>query len=91
MKEKIKRIALDEGAASVGVASVERLGDLPSMSTDYLLPGAKSIISLMSPLDGDIIHRYLGKEDRAAARREFEQALELDAFHIGAGNRLGEM
>jgi len=34
---------------------------------------------------------YLGKDEQAAARREFEKALELDAFHSGAGNRLAEM
>ncbi len=33
----------------------------------------------------------LGKQDRAAARREFEKALELDTYHSGAGNQLAQM
>ncbi len=63
MKEKIKRVALDEGAAAAGVASFERLGGLPSMVPHYLLPGTRSIISLALPLDGTVIRRYLGKEN----------------------------
>ena len=34
---------------------------------------------------------YLGKGKRSAAADEFEKALELDAFHPGAGNQLSWM
>lgn len=64
MEEKLKKLALDAGAGTVGISSVDRLGDLPSMNPTYLLSGARSIISVMVPLDDAIIHRYLAKEDR---------------------------
>lgn len=64
MKEHIKRLAMDEGAAAAGVSSTDRLNpDVPSMDPTYLLPSAKSIVSVMLPLDGDIIRRYLGKQN----------------------------
>ena len=33
------------------------------MDPNYVLPGSRSLISLMIPLDGDLIRRYLGKQD----------------------------
>ncbi len=69
MKEKIKKMALDEGAAAVGVASADRLAGVASMDPGYILPGAGSIISLMLPLDGDIIRRYLAKEDHPGLQK----------------------
>ena len=69
MKAKIKRMALKAGAAGVGVAATDRLGGKPSMDPNYLLPGARSIISLMIPYDGETIRRYLGKEDHAGLQR----------------------
>lgn len=64
MENRIKDIARKAGAAGVGISSTERLDStVPSMDPSYVLPGAKSVISLMMPLDGDIIRRYLGKED----------------------------
>ena len=64
MKKKIKRLAMEEGAADVGVASQDRFSSgLPSMDATYLLPTARAIISVMLPLDGELIRRYLAKED----------------------------
>jgi len=63
MKERIRILAKEAGAAGVGMASVERLNGLASMDPAYLLPGAGSIISVMLPYDGDTVRRYLGKED----------------------------
>lgn len=82
MKRELKRLALDEGAAAVGVASADRLGGLPSMDPEYLLPGARSIVSLMLPLDGGIVRRYLTKEDHdALERHEVDRYREL--YRIG--------
>ncbi|UCD83338.1 MAG: hypothetical protein JSU92_08405 [Deltaproteobacteria bacterium] len=63
LEQAIKKLALDSGAAAVGVAGPERLTGPPSLAPTYLMPGARSIVSLMLPLDGDILSRYLGKED----------------------------
>jgi epoxyqueuosine reductase len=64
MENEIKRIARQAGAASVGISSTERLqSGVPSMDPTYVLPSARSIVSVMLPLDGDIIRRYLGKVD----------------------------
>lgn len=60
----VKELARSSGAAAVGIASVDRLTDKPSMDAGYLLPGARSIISIMLPLDDRIIRDYLGKKDR---------------------------
>ncbi len=64
MKEQIKRLALDAGAADVGIASIDRFtGGVPSMDATYALPSARSIISVMYPLDKKLIRKYLGKVD----------------------------
>jgi len=82
MKKEVKRLALDEGAAAVGVASADRLGSVPSMDPDYLLPGASSIVSLMLPLKGDIIERYLRKEDHDSLQRH-EEEVYRELYRIG--------
>ena len=64
MKRELKKLAMESGAAAVGVCSVKRLGDLPSMDPTYVLPQARSIISIMLPLDNAVIREYLAKEDR---------------------------
>ena len=82
MKQELKRLALDEGAAAAGVAAADRLWSLPSMDPGYLLPGARSIVSLMLPLDGDLVRRYLTKEDHdSLERHEVERYREL--YRIG--------
>ena len=69
MKERLKHLAKDEGAAAVGVASAERLAGMASMDPNYVLQGARSIVSLMLPLDGNIIRRYLAKEDHPGLQK----------------------
>ena len=82
MKREIKRLALNEGAAAVGVASADRLGSVASMDPNYILPGARSIVSLMLPLRGDLVHRYLSKEDHdALEHHEVETYREL--YRVG--------
>ena len=70
MEEEIKRIAHLAGAAAVGISSTDRLqGGFPSMDPTYVLPSARSIVSVMLPLDGDIIRRYLGKLDHDSLQK----------------------
>jgi len=68
LEQAIKDLALDRGAAAVGIAGGDRLKGPASMDPTYLLPGAKSIVSMMIPLDGGVIERYLGKEDHPAVQ-----------------------
>ncbi len=82
MKRELKRLALDEGAAAVGTASADRLGGLPSMDPNYLLTGARSIVSIMLPLDPEILRRYLSKEDRDSLESH-EVEVYRDLYRIG--------
>ncbi len=80
--QELKKIALAEGAAAVGTASVDRLTDKPSMDAGYLLPGARSIVSVMRPLDGPLIRDYLGKKDRESFQHH-ESEVYIDLYRIG--------
>ena len=52
------------------------------MDPNYLLPGACSIVSWMLPLDGDLVRRYLSKDDHdSLERHEVETYREL--YRIG--------
>jgi len=63
----------------VGIAPAERLGRNPSMDPGFLLPGTRSVISLAHPLDGDIIRRYLGREDQVGYR-DHERSVYLKLY-----------
>jgi len=83
MKERIKKTALENGAAAVGVSSTERLAGGPvSNDARYVLPSAKSVVSVMLPYDGDIVRRYLGKEDHAGFQQH-ETDVYRELFRIG--------
>lgn len=62
LKGKIKELARSRGAAAVGVAGPERLNGPPSLDASYVLPGAKSVISLALPMDLPAIDAFLSKE-----------------------------
>ncbi len=94
MKEEAKKLALRNGAAAVGVSSTDRLAGGPAGNdARYVLPSAKSILSIMLPFDGDIIRRYLGKEDHAGFqkhetdvyRRLYEVAKSIEIFLVSEG------
>ena len=53
----------------MGLSGVDRLGGLPSMDTSYLLPGARTVASVMVAHDAQIVERYLAKQDRQALQR----------------------
>jgi len=79
---EIKRAATIEGVSDIGVAGVDRLTTKPSMNAEYLLPGAKSIISLMLPLEDKIIRDYLSKRDRSTFQHH-ETATYKKLYAIG--------
>lgn len=64
LKDQVKVIARENGAALVGIASRERLAKAPpSGDPSYLLPSTCSIISFAIPLDRQVIRDYLSKKD----------------------------
>ena len=64
LSSQVKAIALESGAALVGIAPAERLAAAPpSAHPDYLLPSTQSIISFVIPLDRKIIRDFLSKKD----------------------------
>jgi len=68
-EQAIGDLALEEGATAVGIASVTRLPKVPSADPAYLLPGARSLVSVMVPYDDEIVRRFLGKQDRDSMQR----------------------
>ena len=70
LKEKVKQIAIDSGAALVGIGSQERLKDAPpSADMSYSLPGAQSCIIWVYPNPIDAIEDYFSKKDRMGAKK----------------------
>jgi len=82
MHRELKELAREQGASAVGISGVDRLVGNPSMDAGYLLPGARSIISIMLPLDGGIIRDYLGKKDRLGFQHH-ETQVYRKLFRIG--------
>jgi len=70
LKEEVKQIALDLGAALVGIGNQERLKDAPpSGDMSYSLPGAQSCIIWVYPNPIEAIEDYFSKKDRMGAKR----------------------
>jgi epoxyqueuosine reductase QueG len=64
LKEEIKTIAKENGAALVGIASRERLTDAPpSGDPGYLLPTARSVISFAIPYKREMLRDFFTKKD----------------------------
>lgn len=65
MTGRIKELAKCLGATAVGIATTETLaGGPPSADLSYVLPGAKSAVSFLVPLNQSYIEPYLRKKDR---------------------------
>jgi epoxyqueuosine reductase QueG len=65
LTEQVLDFARSWGAAVVGVSTRETLaGGPPSVDLEYILPGARSAVSIGVPLNGEHIRAYLAKEDR---------------------------
>lgn len=59
----LKNLALEAGATSCGIASVERLKDgPPSADPTYAMPGARSVVSYTIAFDYEILAKFMAKE-----------------------------
>lgn len=63
IEEELKQLALAEGAALVGICSAESINDKEFSDPGYLLPGARSVISIAVGMDNEKVMKYLSKED----------------------------
>ena len=62
LEQKIKDFAYSQGVDVVGIAGPERLDGPPSLDPTYTMKGARSIISLILPMDVQAIYDFLGKK-----------------------------
>lgn len=62
LEQKIKDFVKEQGIAIVGIAGPDRLDGPPSLDPTYTLPGAKSVVSLVMPMDVKAINQFLSKE-----------------------------
>ena len=83
LERRIEELAREHGATAAGFAARERLPAVPSADPDFLLPGARSLVSIMVHYDAGIVADYLAKRD-AEALRVHELAL-YRRLHDGAG------
>lgn len=67
----VKDFAIRAGASAVGIATKETLeGGPPSTDLSYVLPGAKSAICFLLPLDQNLIEPFLKKEDHFSHQQD---------------------
>ena len=64
IETEIKKIAIDEGAALVGICSAESIKDKKFSDPTFLLPEAQSVISITVNQNEEGIRKYLAKEER---------------------------
>jgi len=88
MTSRVKELARCLGASSVGIATTETLaGGPPSVDLSYVLPGAKSAVSFLVPLNQSYIEPYLQKTDRHSHETDNVRANTLStgiSFEIAA-------
>ncbi|MBM3183201.1 MAG: epoxyqueuosine reductase [Chloroflexi bacterium] len=71
LKQEITKLAREMGIDKIGVTTRERLSDAPpSGDLTYVLPSAKSAISLAVALDKQAIRDFLSKKDQMAHTRD---------------------
>ena len=63
LEDQIKKLALEEGATLVGICSAESIKNKEFSDPNYLLPGAKSVISIAINFDDEKVRKYLSKEE----------------------------
>jgi hypothetical protein len=62
LEEKIKDFVHSQGVDLVGLAGPDRLEGPPSLDPTYTMKGARSIVSMVTPMDRGAIYDYLGKK-----------------------------
>ena len=81
LKKEITTIAREMGIDKIGFTTRERLADAPpSADLSYVLPEARSAVSLLIAFDKPAIRAYLAKEDQKAHLKD----------HFGAYVKLEE-
>ncbi|MEW6078879.1 MAG: hypothetical protein AB1724_13770 [Thermodesulfobacteriota bacterium] len=65
IENQIKAFLQTQGVAVSGVAGPERLDGPPSLDLDYTLPGGRSIISMVLPMNAAAIEDFLSKKSPA--------------------------
>jgi epoxyqueuosine reductase QueG len=63
LEEQIKKLALEEGATLVGICSADSIKDKDFSDPNFLMPGAKSVISIAIKFDDEKVKKYLSKEE----------------------------
>jgi epoxyqueuosine reductase QueG len=79
LEENIKKFAQRAGAALVGVAGPERMSGPPSIDPTYIMRGAKSVVSIVLPMNVPAICDFLGK--KSAAPHNIDQAITNQRAH----------
>ena len=71
LTDQVLEFARSWGASLLGIATRETLaGGPPSVDLEYVLPGARSAVSIAVPLNTDHIKAYLAKEDRLSHEQD---------------------
>ena len=58
IEEQIKKLALDEGADLVGICLADNIKNKEFSDPNFLLPGAKSVISIAIGFDNEIVKNF---------------------------------
>ncbi len=91
LRDQIKRLAIDEGAAKVGIAGRDGLAGPPEADTDYVLPDARSVVSFLCIEPEDAVVKYLSKEDPQPYRTHFYENIQtLGRIGIAVADLLTE-
>lgn len=90
VEQKIKDYVRSLGVEVVGLAGPERLKDgPPSLDVTYTLKGAKSIVSMIIPMDKEPVYQWFGKEtpvahhiDQIVKNQDINRISEMVAAYI---------
>jgi len=73
---RIKHLALNGGAAKVGIAGLDALAGPPTADPTRVLPGARSVVSFLVVEPEAAILKYLSKEDASEYRNHFYENIQ---------------
>jgi hypothetical protein len=62
LENEIKDFARKAGVSVVGIAGPERLSGPPSIDPTFTMPGARSVVSMVMPMEIPAIYDFLGKK-----------------------------
>ncbi len=89
IEQEIEGLGRSLGATAVGIGTTARLPALPSADPASLLPGARSLVSVMVHYDPAIVEAFLARRDRVTfTRHETELYRRLDAIATGIATLL---